>query len=240
MEKINISKVKFSNVDLLKEIKIPSELTEDLAEDIGIHVGDGSLYRTGEFKTFEFAYSSHVNEFEYTQHIKNLKERLYNIKKFNTNIKGNERRIRFNTLAVATFYSEIIGLPMGKKNNIDVPEIIKKCGDKNILLSFLRGIIDTDFCLVFGGERKYPILKAKFASAQLVVSLKKLFNQLGIKPWITTNVKEFDKRTNKYYYSSYIGISSKRSLLLALYLIKPRNSKYQEKIQKIMNGPAEI
>ena len=145
----DLSQIKFSKKDLVKGIKIPAELTEDLAEDIGIHVGDGSLYSHGKpYGPYEFSYSGNILEKEYMDHIVKLKKKLYNINKIRKYIYKNELRVNFNSLAIATFYSKIVGLPIGKKKDIDVPDIIKNCSDKKITAAFLRGLIDTDFGLI--------------------------------------------------------------------------------------------
>ena len=39
----NLSNIKFSKRDLAKDIILPQRMTEPLAEEIGLHVGDGSM-----------------------------------------------------------------------------------------------------------------------------------------------------------------------------------------------------
>ena len=41
--KFNLSKIKFSKSDLNKNITLPKRITADLAEEIGLHIGDGSM-----------------------------------------------------------------------------------------------------------------------------------------------------------------------------------------------------
>ncbi len=120
---------------------------------------------------------------------------------------------------------------------MDVPSIIKNCYNEKIIIiiiiiiGFLRGLIDTDFSLVIKGKRKRPVLQATFSSLNLVKSIKDEFEKSGIKAYTSINIKRIDKRTNKTYVGHYISISEKKSLVLALNKIKPRNSKYQEKIK---------
>ena len=230
----DLSQIKFSKKDLIKNIKIPLKLTEELAEDIGLHVGDGSLYSHGK-ETYEFSYSGNIAEKEYMHYIIKLKKKLYNINKIRKYVYGNEFRVTFNSLAIATFYSNIIGLPIGKKNEIDVPGIIKNCKDKQIIIAFLRGLIDTDFCLAVRKRngKYYPSLEGASASKNLIISLYKLFKKLGIESSLELDVNRFDNRVNKYYKINKIIIRKKDSLIKSLRTIKPHNKKYQNRIKKM-------
>ena len=237
-KRFEINEVKFSKKDVKKDIRIPLKLNEQLAEDLGIHIGDGSLYKHGTNGHYEFSYSGNILEKEYIHHVIRLKKELYNISKIRKYVYGNEFRVNFNSLAIATFYSKILGIPVGSKKDIDVPKVIKESKDKKIISSFIRGLVDTDFCFVFKGKWNNPVLQAAFTSSNLVISLKKLFEILGIKSSIILNYKNFDKRTKKYYLSNYISVAGKKNVPNALRLIKPKNPKYKNKIKKY--GPAGI
>lgn len=41
--KFNLSKIKFSKSDINKSLALPEEVSPDLAEEIGLHIGDGSM-----------------------------------------------------------------------------------------------------------------------------------------------------------------------------------------------------
>lgn len=43
MMKLDISKIKFSRADLIKELIIPKQINKELAEETGLHIGDGSM-----------------------------------------------------------------------------------------------------------------------------------------------------------------------------------------------------
>lgn len=228
----DLSRIRFSRKDLAKGIKIPIELTEELAEDIGIHVGDGCLYRHGENGTYEFSYSGNIAEKDYMHHIIKLKKKLYNTSKIRKYTYGNEFRVNFNSLAMATFYSTIIGLPIGKKKNIDVPNVIKNCKDKKIVAAFLRGLIDTDFCLVLRNKygKIYPTIQGTFASKNLVISLKKLLLKLRIKSNTELNIRTYHNKVNKYYEGHRISICGYERINHVIKKIGFNNGKYKKKI----------
>ena len=131
-------------------------------------------------------------------------------------------------------------MPIGKKKDIDVPNIIKNCEDKKIIAAFLRGIVDTDFCLALRKTNKgyNPSLEGASASKNLILSLYKLFKKLGIDSSLELDTIRFDKRVNKYYKINKIIIRKKTSLINSLKLIKSRNKKYQDRIKKM--GPMEF
>jgi hypothetical protein len=206
--RINKKYIKFSRRDNEKGIIIPKTMTAELAEDIGIHLGDGSLYRSGSCKTLEFMYSGHIKEKDHMMHIANLKKILYNIQKVSLRQVGNELRMRLYSYAVAMFYTKVIGFPIGSKNNIGIPNIIMKSNNKEVIAGFLRGLIDTDFSLVIRKRNNgpYPTLQASFASRKLIVDLQELFLKLDIKSSILLDIKRFHKIAQKVYIDNSIAI----------------------------------
>jgi len=232
----NNSVVKFSHKDRKKGIKIPTKLTPKLAEDIGIHIGDGSLYLTGRNKKSpEFSCSCHVEEKDYFEEfVIPLKNKLFNLNKFKREQRGNEYKIRFYSLAVCTFYSRVFGLPIGKKSRIiDIPKLIINSHDKTILKSCIRGIVDTDFSLRFVKKKdtySYPILTGGFASKMLVLSLENLFRQFNITSCVYKDNRR-DKRTNKIYPKSVIQISGKKNLGKFVNEIGFHNPKHLRKLR---------
>ncbi len=207
--KLDLSCIRYSKIDFKKGITIPEYLTPKLAEDVGIHIGDGSLYWCNKKKvSTEFFYSSHIEEESYRQYLLSLKRYLYNLPDFRRYRKGNEIQIRFCSLAITTFYNKVFGLPIGKKSQIaTIPDIIFESKNKEIISSCLRGIVDTDFHFRIKASNGYPQLYASFSSKKLVEDLSFLFNKLKIKNTVTFDVKSFDKRFNRYDNKHQIYIS---------------------------------
>src|SRR3989344_2253298 len=77
-------KIKPSWADIKRGINIPDKMSEDLAEEIGIHIGDGSLYSHIDKKgwgNYRYTVSGDLtNEYFYhKEHIGKLMKKLYNI-----------------------------------------------------------------------------------------------------------------------------------------------------------------
>lgn len=236
--RLNLKGVRFSKRDVEKGIKIPKILTKDLAEDIGIHIGDGSLYKCNSKKTaYEFCYSFNATEEAYLNKVINLKKNIYNLNKFRVRRYGNEIRLKFNSLAIATFFENVFSIPVGNKSRIiDIPKQIKK-SNKKIISSCIRGIVDTDFCLMIK-KKNYPVIEGSSISKSLINSLEKYFNILGIRNSTRFNEKNFQNKVKKYYVINKVGIYGEKNVLKFLKIISPNNEKYKIKwAQRDLNPP---
>ncbi len=229
---LDLRGVKFSKRDTEKGIMIPKKLTPLLAEDIGIHIGDGSIdLRKDRMHSTTLTHSSNTYETDYLDYVIRLKKRLYNLNNYNVVKRNNERNLIFNSLAISTFYSTVFEIPIGKKSDIDIPAIIKNSDDSNVISSYIRGFVDTDFGLIkrikYG--KIHPSLDGTSSSERLIVSLSFLFDKLNIKHYMYTE-RQFDKRTSKVYTRYKIAINGFSRISLCLKAIKPRNQKYIRKI----------
>lgn len=228
--KFNLSNIRFSKRDKEKQIKIPNQLTPELAEDIGIHIGDGSLYLCNSKKTsHEFSYAFNKKDVEYLNYVISLKQKLYNLTKYRISTYRNQTNLFFNSIAIATFFNKTMEFPVGSKSKtIDIPKFIKN-SNKDIKISCLRGIVDTDFGLSLKkrNDKLYPVIEGGFASKNLVISLSKLFKELDIKHSLSLNNSRKDKRTNNTYIGHSVYINGKTRVKEFLELIKPRHNKYK-------------
>ncbi|MDO8508798.1 MAG: hypothetical protein Q7S27_03890 [Nanoarchaeota archaeon] len=142
-------KIKPSWADIKRNLKIPDKMTEDLAEEIGIHIGDGSLYSHIDKRgwgNYRYTVSGDLtNEYLYhKEYIGKLMRKLYNIgpllleRKDKNNIDS-----RYKSKALAEFKNKILGLPYGSKKDIIIPSSILK--NNAFQKRCVVGIIDTDF-----------------------------------------------------------------------------------------------
>lgn len=138
-------------IDIKKKVKIPNEMTEKLAEETGIHIGDGnlnaSLTKEG-YNSYRYGVSGDLTDelIYHQEHIKKLIEEIYNI---TPNILKREDKNNIETYcrsrAVVEFKNKFLGLPVGSKLTIKIPKLI--LGSKKFQINCMVGIIDTDFSI---------------------------------------------------------------------------------------------
>jgi len=233
------SDIDFSWADKRKKITLPKFLTEELAEDIGIHIGDGSMYLTCPTKkSYILRYSGNIfDDKEY--HLKRvipLKKSLFNAvakgKILNPNSRRNEFGFVICSKAIYSFYFKILGIPSGNKCKIArIPKIILN-STKKIQCAFLRGLADTDFSLSFKNKttrhifNNYPVISANFASKRLVHELRIVLSKLGFK---VVYLERNNPRYEKFYMTYIINLNGKNNLENWMNKIGFKNSKHLTK-----------
>lgn len=211
--KFDLKNVEFSKVDKQRNLKLPLFLDSKLAEDVGIQIGDGCISR-GEK---DYIINCSFNATEDLQYIQDfvvpLKAKLFKNANLIVSKVGGEARIKIGSKAIFDFYTKIIGLPAGSKDEVEIPKIIFK--NRDYLVSCVRGIIDTDFSLSFKKRHKqvhyYPVISANFKSKKLVKQLELIFNKLGFKVHTEFDYERFDKRFGKVT-THYIYLNGKNNL----------------------------
>jgi intein/homing endonuclease len=178
------SKVSFSIIDRNKRIMIPSKMTPELAEEIGIHYGDGFLSS----KRFTYRLKGNLkDEMPYYQnYIAPLFKKLYNA---DINLKQYRTTYGFElySQAVCEFKVKVLGIKPGNKQYIEFPECLK-VNNIEILTAFLRGLFDTDGCLYFktnyGYKKYYPTITIELFSKKIIIAVSGILSMLGFKPGI--------------------------------------------------------
>ncbi|MFQ6020745.1 MAG: hypothetical protein ACE5J4_01845 [Candidatus Aenigmatarchaeota archaeon] len=237
MKNLDLSKIKLSFKDKIKKLKFPKKMNEKLAEDIGIHIGDGSMYITGSSKqSYEIKCSGHPEDDKehYLNTIIPLKEELFNIKIKPKLFKPKKTDFGFVICSKALFYfyNKVIGIPAGNKTKIcKIPDIIMKSEDK-IKIAFLRGLADTDFSLTFKSKSKkhnlhtYPLIFAGFASNNLINDLKDVLSDLN---FTFCYCSYFGRRYDKLYLKYVINLNGVENLEKWMKLIGFNNQKHLTK-----------
>ncbi len=173
----------YSRKDTLKGIVLPETLTENLAEFIGIHIGDGTMLIVN--NGYMIGYSSNLTtDLEYTNHIKKLIKILFNadsrIEKY---YEKNATYLRIYSKAICMFLNRKFGIPFGKKSKIiDIPRPI--ANDTILLQSCIRGIFDTDGGVIFQkfNGYSYPVVKITTSSEKLANTLIAGLKKFGFHP----------------------------------------------------------
>jgi len=215
----DISQIPFSKKDLKKGIVLPHSLSPQLAEDIGIHIGDGAMniFPNPHGTDYYYKCSGHPeNEKEwYDNFIVPLKRNLFNLKIRAKYFSDNTYGIQFRSKAIVTFYNKVIGIPLGYKvKTVDIPLVIKN-SPLEFKIACLRGIFDADFSLTFKKKYKevhyYPVIRANFASKNLSNSIIGILSKLKFN-FSSGSYSSIDKRTGKIKFSYDIFISGKNQL----------------------------
>ena len=180
---LDLSKVEFSHNDKRLGIKVPTELTEDLAYFMGVHVGDGymKIQKRKSAIDYKLQYSGHfINEYAWYQFILSpLINKLFNKENYLKKSNSNSVSICFRSKAILTFMHHACGIQLSPKKNIDVPEIIKNA-NLSIKAAFIRGLVDTEGSLVFKNSGRNPTIDISTSSKALYDTLQELISELGI------------------------------------------------------------
>ena len=241
--KFDLSQIEMSKRDIKRGVKLPESLSKELAEFIGIMVGDGHLSYYPGFSTSghkivrsDVRISCNINEQQYINHIKNLFRILF---KTELNYVPDSRSqtiiLRFNSKGVVQFLNKICEIPLNRKTGIVfVPTIIKNA-DNGVKYQFLRGIADTDFTVTFqnrtGKGHNYPVIKGNFKSKILIKDLEQLFKDLQFKYSICYDQIRPDRRFGPTTINS-INLYGRENFERWVNFIGFSNSKFLRKVEK--------
>src|SRR4030043_1241187 len=139
--------LEYSACDKMRNLKLPS-VSEELAELVGIHIGDGHLGGRTSRNEFLFQITGHsTNDKEYYESfVIPLIKKLFNIEP-KKRFKKTEKTLEIKVYSKGTFkfLTKTFDLPIGRKKNIRIPRLF--FASDALLKACLRGIIDTDFFL---------------------------------------------------------------------------------------------
>lgn len=213
----DVSEIEFSRPDKLRKITLPTSMNGHLAEDIGIHVGDGSMniYKYTNRGNFWLRYTGNrIEEKDYYEYIQSLLKGIYNFSgTLIPSMKDKSFNLVIRSKAIVLFKSKILKLPLGTKNSIAVPEIIIKF--PKFWKEFLIGLIDTDFSLTFKKrsreEHYYPVMHLGCNSKPLVEQVNEILKKFDINSDTQFNEERYDKRTGKTYVTHSLYINGKKN-----------------------------
>ena len=158
---------------------MPDSITEDLAEEVGIHIGDGNLSKTKDkfgWDGYRYRIDGNLTDelIYHNDFIKPLMKRLYNCEGFQI-VNKNRNSVQSNFRSKLIFYykNNVLGLPIGSKINVGIPNAIIK--DDEFSKRCLVGIIDTDFNLSNG---RY--LNGTLTSLKVIKQMNKILEKLNI------------------------------------------------------------
>jgi len=140
----------------------------DLAELIGIMLGDGNMWRTH----IKIAFDKRNKK--YMDYVEKLFDKVFGIHLRRMIIKKTNQAYLYCYNKLASQKLLDLGLKRGDKikNNLGVPKWIIK--NKNYALRCIRGLIDTDGCIYFSKRDKQIYIKFTNFNKQLLEDFKKL------------------------------------------------------------------
>lgn len=236
-------------------------IDEDLAELLGIHIGDGCISETNKYSEYYLG-GDFIEEKEYHD---NWVKPLFN-KKIMNPIFGKDVNYKEHPKVgiygfhifdkkLVDFFKQL-GISSGTKINIHIPKAILK--DKILLKRFIRGLFDTDGSIYF--EKSYtskhlmnnhPIIQFGTVSLNLSIDVYNFLKKLGLNPRIKRPHKGKKDKNIVYliilyrkndinYYINEIGFKNpKHSTKWQVYLkfgYCPPKTKLQQRKQMLLGS----
>jgi len=209
------------------------KITSDLAEEVGWHIGDGSMNIYNKKGFYQLRGHIEDDKEHYITRIKPLFEKLYKIK-INLREMPSTRVFGFQI-----WNNEIIknkqnlGLPLGKKFDIKIPKIFLE--KNNLKKSVLRGIFDTDggIFLEKKNHKLYPRLGITTISESLSKQLLENFKRLGLRATVYSQLYNQKFNRQRSYIITIRGVEMFHKFMK---LINPKNPKHQRKYSHFLNS----
>lgn len=191
------------------DVIIPTNYSKDLAEIIGILLGDGSLTH------FQVVVTLGNKEYSYAEYVKDLMNKV-----FKANAKIGKRETGYNDVYFGSvdisFWLQNQGLVFNKvKNQVDIPEWI--FSDEEYMKMCLRGFFDTDgsvYKIRYGVQISFTNF-----SLPLLESLQSMLLRLQYSPSCISSHKVY--LTKKEDVQRFFGE------------IRPKNKKHIKRFEKI-------
>jgi hypothetical protein len=215
----------------------PSNISPELAEEVGWHIGDGSMnfYKnSGKLKGL-YQLRGHIEDDKehYEERIKPLFEKIFGIK-LNIRNMPSTRVVGFqvwnNDLVN---FKKGLGLPLGSKYKVVIPSSFLSKADLKKLV--VRGIFDTDGGIFLEKKNKklYPRVYITTISFELSEQLLKIFDEISLRA--TRYSQLYDKHFNRKR-SYIVTIRGEAMFHKFMKEISPKNPKHYKKYQFFLNS----
>ena len=193
--------LKLSKLDQKKGLKLPNSLTDDLAYICGVLAGDGGIYYREKKKEYYLQCAGNPkDERKFYDEVlfKKISQIFGIIPKMKLLSSGEIYGFRIYSKTLYLFLTEVLGLPSGDKNkSLEIPEFILKEGP--LLISYLRGVFDTDGCICFKRKKTYPVISLSSKSDTFISMISQELKKKGFQFYEVYNYKTIDPRIKKGY-----------------------------------------
>lgn len=219
------------------EISIPKIITKELAEETGWHIGDGSMNYYVNKDKIKGVYQLRGHKIDdishYERRVKPLFKKIYRVNVSLRHMKSDGVfGFQLWSNRIVDFKNKKLNLPLGKKEEIKIPEIFLK--DLELTKSVIRGIFDTDGCFYLEkkNNKLYPRVKISTTSINLSEQLLEKINNLNIRATkYTTKRKKFNWKPLQA-----IEIRGKEQVAMWFKIINPKNPKFVQKYQYFLDN----
>jgi len=204
----------------------PKNITPELAEETGWHIGDGSMnYYKNKGKTKGiYQLRGHIEDdkLHYLERVKPLFKLLYGID-ISLREMPSTRVFGFQVWnSDLVNFKKNLGLPLGHKFDISIPSRFLE--NDELKSSVIRGIFDTDGCVYLEKKNKklYPKMEIRTISYSLACQICEVLIELGLR---ATKHKEKIIRINRKQ-SYLISVRGVEMFHKFMDTIKPANPKH--------------
>ena len=151
------------------------EVNKQLAELVGIIIGDGNIYYNPSVRKYYFEITGNKLEKDYFSYISDLVFQILK-KRPSISIRGRGLRLRLYSKEFVEYLIYNLNMPYGaqKGKRVKIPDIFNNW---NLIKYCIKGITDTDGSLFLskkGNNLKYPCIEIVTTSKPLAYQLKKL------------------------------------------------------------------
>ena len=207
-------------------------INEELAEEIGWHMGDGSMNYYNNRGMYQLRGHIEDDKLHYIQRIKPLFEKIYGVKIKLRKMKST-RVFGFQIWNNKIIdFKQKLGLPLGKKLELEIPkEFLNK---KELLVACIRGIFDTDggVYLEKKNNKLYPRIYISTISVNLAKQISEILSSLDLN---ATYYLSNHSKGNKLI-SYKIEVRGIEKLHKFFQIINPQNPKHQSKYVSFLNS----
>ncbi len=221
-------------VERIKGLVIPQEINEDLAYFCGVLAGDGSIgYNAKKKHWWIKCIGNPRDEMEfYDYQIKTLIKKLFNLDvKMKLHDRGTCYGFTISSRSLVRYFTEFIGLPLGKKyDTLKIPNILIKGG---LVKPFICGVADTDFHLAIK-RKNYPVIVGVSKSRAFINEIGNFLKGLEFN-FCVYKRSYYDKRFGKSTVNYAIQISGHKFFGKWMKEIGLKHPKNKEKINFLGN-----
>ena len=240
-----IKKVELSKHDQKIGLTLPKNPSLELAEFMGIMVGDGYMNTYSGNKSYlDIAGDSSLDKDYLLNHASSLIVELFNIKPRIRYLKGQNSMYLSVTSKGLNNYLRLLGFVDGKKGQIKIPTWILSNGV--FMTYFLKGLMDTDGCLslINRNQKKsqyYPRIQIVSKSEPLILQIANWAKSQNVKFCLMLNVsKRTHKGVTKTHVAHRLNINGHKQVAKWMNLIGFRNKRHLDKHIRLKNGATGI